>query len=169
MGGKSQSKSPNRWTKKQTGPVLWTWTSIVVRNNNNNTSVPNCELETKFFWGFLTSLRVFKEGCTWEASRKIERHFVLGWLVILNLWESLQLPKGPCKEHICLQFNFFHLEASTLLVLFWCFGRKLVLNSLPLARISHTGHTHSPGVHFVNADILCIAVWMLMTVFIYSV
>lgn len=36
-----KSKSPNRWTKKQTGPVLWTWTSIV-EQNNNNTSVPNC-------------------------------------------------------------------------------------------------------------------------------
>lgn len=58
-GSEISSKSANRWTKKQTGPVLRTWTSIVVRNDNN-TSVPNHGPGTKFFWSFLTSLRVLR-------------------------------------------------------------------------------------------------------------
>jgi len=121
LKGNRQTAEP----KKQTGPVLWTWPSIGVQNNNN-TSGP----ETKFLWSFFFFylLEDFKEGCTREAWRKQKDILLKGGWQFFNLWESLQLPKGCCKEHVYLQFNFYHTEASALLVLLWCFGPKLFLN-----------------------------------------
>lgn len=73
-------------------------------------------------------LEGFREGCTEEASREQKDILFMADWRFFNLWESLRLPKGFCEEHVCLRFNFYHLEASALLILLWCFGHKHILN-----------------------------------------
>lgn len=149
MGAKSQSKSPNRWTKKQTGPVLWTWTSIVVQNNNN-TSVPNRGPETNFFWSFLTSLRLFKEGCTREASRKQKDIlFMADWrfLTFERVCSSLKDPVSSSTFITLKQVHFW----------FWCFGRKLILNSLGCSLAFHILVTRIGLVFVLWMQISCVS------------
>lgn len=104
--------------------MLWTWPSIVVQNNNNTSGS-----ETKFFWSFFTSLRVLRRDVPekLQENRKTFCSRVTGnFSIFERVYSSL---KAVVKNMSIFNSTFNHLEASALLVLLWCFGHKLILNS----------------------------------------